>query len=164
MTETLASKEYKKKFIIALAIFWGAIFISNGIFVYYANTSWTGLTSQHAYDEGLAYNKTLAAKQKMLKLGWQGKISFDNKSLTKTVISINLKNKQNKIITGATLQAKLVRPTREGFDKTIPLKEVTKGVYSAETNLPLAGLWDVIIMAKYGDDTSFFQKRLNTAS
>ncbi|MBT3306984.1 MAG: nitrogen fixation protein FixH, partial [Alphaproteobacteria bacterium] len=47
--------------LIWLLAFFGTIFAVNAVLVFFALSSWPGLTTDKAYEEGIAYNRTLDA-------------------------------------------------------------------------------------------------------
>ena len=55
-----------------MVAFFGVIIAVNLTFVYFALDSWPGLTTQHAYEEGIAYNKTLEQAAAQLIAGEKG--------------------------------------------------------------------------------------------
>ena len=64
----------------AFAAFFGVVFAVNGIMVFMALSSWSGLSTDHPYERGLRYNKTLEAMAQRDALGWQETIVFTQPS------------------------------------------------------------------------------------
>ncbi|PIZ29973.1 MAG: hypothetical protein COY40_05690 [Alphaproteobacteria bacterium CG_4_10_14_0_8_um_filter_53_9] len=52
--KTPSQKAGRTLFIILLSVF-GVVFVANGFLIYYATSSFSGLTSPNAYEEGLRY-------------------------------------------------------------------------------------------------------------
>ena len=55
----------------ALCSIFAAFLLANGIMIYFAVASWTGVGTENAYERGLAYNQTLDAVRAQEALGWQ---------------------------------------------------------------------------------------------
>lgn len=120
--------------------FFGLIVAMNGLFVWLALSSFSGVTSDRAYVEGLSYNETLAAAEAQKARGWQGTIGLDGGGVTLT-----LTDAQGQPVQGLVLEATLGRPATRAFDRRLPLVEKAPGVYRAEAELP-PGLWQAVIL------------------
>ena len=59
-----------------MVAFFGVIIAVNLTFVYFALDSWPGLTTQHAYEEGIAYNKTLEQAAAQNEMGWTSRVAL----------------------------------------------------------------------------------------
>jgi nitrogen fixation protein FixH len=164
VVESAESLKYKRILFWILGAFFGIIFIANIFLVYYANDSWTGLTTEDAYQKGVEYNKTIEEHQQSKLLGWEGSIGFMPSSATQGKLSIDLKGKQGKAISGAVVKAKLIRPTSGGNDKTLALMESSNGMYEENITFPLEGVWDIEITATQQENTAIFAKRINTVN
>jgi nitrogen fixation protein FixH len=55
----------------AMLIFFGVIFVVNGVFIYLARSTFTGVSTEDAYHKGLAYNDVIRAAGSQHTLGWQ---------------------------------------------------------------------------------------------
>lgn len=107
----------------------------------------TGVTTDGAYEKGLAYNKDIAAEQRQTELGWKGNISIRPSSDNRIKADFTLKNKSNQPLAGATVKIWLVRPTQAGKDQTASMTEQSEGLYTADLTLPERGLWEVRVSA-----------------
>lgn len=112
----------------------------DGIFVYVAVSTQTGVVTQHPYEKGLAYNRTIADAEAQEKLGWQGRIDF-----TQPLLTFTLKDRTGSAITQAKATAYFSRATQQGYDFSTPLPGNADGVYSGSVAFPLNGQWDVNI-------------------
>jgi nitrogen fixation protein FixH len=140
----------KKRSIIPWYFVWffGFIAIVNAIMVYLAVGSFTGVVSEHSYQEGLAYNDVLEKSREQAELGWKTKISISPGSSGHTSLSINLQDKNGKAVHSAKVKARFYRPTLAGYDQTFNLIESNKGQYKAAVTLPLPGLWEIHVQAQ----------------
>lgn len=131
-----------RKVLWVIFAFFGLIFAVNGAFVFFALESWPGLTSRHAYDEGVHYNQTLAAAASQSALGWTSRLEWNGREVT-----VNLTGRDGKPLAGLDVAVKLVRPTSEGHDFTVALAPGADGAYRAGPRFPLPGVWRAEVMA-----------------
>lgn len=118
--------------------FFAIIFVMDGIFVYLATNTHTGVVTEQAYLKGLNYNETVAAAEAQSRLGWTGTVDYaDNGEFTYTLTA------QGQPLSGADIVAEFTRPTHNGVDFTVPLLESDTGAYRAAVDFPLDGVWDV---------------------
>ena len=124
--------------------FFVVLFILDGIFVYLATSSHTGVVEKGTYNRGLAYNDTVAAAEAQEALGWQTGIEYGDAGM----VTFSAKDAGGTPIEGAVVQAQFFRPTQDGQDFTQNLFEVSPGTYeSAVTAAP--GQWDVRIFVEW---------------
>ncbi|MBT5940675.1 MAG: FixH family protein [Rhodospirillaceae bacterium] len=127
--------------------FFMVIFIANFFFIYFALTTWTGLSTENAYEKGVRYNETLDQGAQQKKLGWQSRVV-----LTKTgQLRISMLDRAGQPLTGLAVKANLIRPVIEGSDQQITLRETTPGIYQAAVRLSHLGRWrvEVVIGEQY---------------
>lgn len=130
--------------------FFAVILLVNGYFIYQAQRTWPGVQSKTAYEDGLAYNKTLdqAAAQKALGLEV-------DMTLTRTDVTLTLKNRDGLPLSGLAPRATLSRPANADLDQTVNLADMGNGRYAAILDLPQAGQWDLRVDALLADGEPF---------
>ncbi len=133
--------------------FFGVMLIANVIFVWLALDTFTGVTNQNAYQDGLNYNQRLEAAAAQRERGWQGTVSQERDR-----VSLELADAGGRPVRGLALEALFLRPTHEGQDRRVIMTETEPGRYSAPLDLPAAGNWDLIITG-YGTDGAPFETR-----
>lgn len=123
--------------------FFAVVFAANGALLYFALDSWTGLTTDNAYQQGLAYNERIAERDRQAALGWQ--VSFDAAPADpgRIVIDLRVEDDRGVPVTAASASVTLTRPTHEGHDFTTALSHRGAGHYAGEAGLPLPGQWQV---------------------
>ena len=136
--------------------FFVVVAIVDGIFVYIATSTHTGVVTEHAYDQGLAYNKTVAASDAQDALGWQSKIVLGADS----VLTFSLSDADGQMLEGAAAKAVFTRPTKDGMDFSIELSEQAPGQYVAPVAFPADGQWDVRLFALWNNQDYQSHKRL----
>ncbi len=129
--------------------FFLVVFGANGIMVFFAFNSWTGLATEDAYIKGLAYNEQIADARDQQTLGWKAELGFAPNGAQRGTLELDLKDRHGTPISGADVTAVFVRPTHAGHDLEITLENAGGGLYAAEVALPLAGQWDVRLRAEH---------------
>lgn len=129
------------------------VVVVNGIMMYLATTTFTGIETENAYEKGLAYNKALAASRAQAEMGWTLNFAFDP-ATGGTVhggrLTLAFSDRDGKPLDGMKVEALLSRPTSAGNDRTVALAETAPGVYGATVDQPLPGIWDVHVTATRG--------------
>ncbi len=128
--------------------FFGVITAVNGVFMYFALSTWPGLTSQNAYKEGIAYNQTLDAAAAQQKLGWRTSVALTESR----ILRVTLSAKDGTPIRNARVSLSLSRPLGDEKPLSGMLSETTPGTYEADFSAPLPGRWKADISARRGDD------------
>ncbi|HTO82648.1 MAG TPA: FixH family protein [Methylomirabilota bacterium] len=140
---------YPLIFVFGLAI----VIAVNGILVTTAIRSFSGLETDSAYQEGLAYNATIAAAQDQERLGWrmQLKVAPPPAGATSRTVELtaSFADHDGKPLTHRSVEALFVRPTLAGHDFKVTLAGQGSGVYGAAVEAPLSGQWDVTVLARY---------------
>ncbi len=137
----------------------GVAVVVNGIFVWFALTSWTGLTTEDHYQKGLHYNDALAAQDQQNQLGWTAKVTFepdDGAGVPAGSASgrllVTVQDRDGRPVTDLAMVAAWRRPTHEGYDQDLALRATGAGRYTAAVDVPLLGIWDVHVQAARRSD------------
>lgn len=133
--------------------FFVVLAILDGIFVYLAVSTQTGVVTEHSYQKGRDYNNVIAEVEQQEALAWHAEIAFDKAS---GQVTAALTDKTGQAISHADVTAYFSRPTQAGYDFSEELTAQGNG-YSKAVTFPLQGQWDVTIVAKDGDAT--YQQR-----
>jgi nitrogen fixation protein FixH len=134
----------------------GVVLAVNLVFMYSAVSTFTGIETQEAYDKGLAYNQVIAKAKAQEKLGWTVDATLlpasttDAKSHESNVV-VSFADKAGRPVSGLSVKAEFVRPTKAGFDTQTELMEQGGGRYVSTVKLPLAGQWELHVTARKGD-------------
>jgi nitrogen fixation protein FixH len=138
----------------------GVVIAVNLVFVWFAIDTFTGVTTENPYKEGLAYNQVLAARDAQRDLGWQGNVSYERESASSGArqITVSLNDGDGRVLRGLSLDGSLRRPTHAGVDQPLVWRETAPGRYTAEVALPELGNWDLLVSARDGDSPPFEMK------
>jgi nitrogen fixation protein FixH len=126
----------------------GIVLTANATMVWVALTTWTGLETRNHYKEGLAYNERIADARRQDRLGWEAVVRIDAADVAAGTIEVDLRDARDRPLRGAHVAAEVLRPTHEGYDFTLVLPEVAPGRYRQSAAFPLAGQWEVRLLAR----------------
>ncbi|USG60419.1 FixH family protein [Sneathiella marina] len=135
-----------------LAGFFGLMFAVNGVFVYFALNSFSGVSVSDAYRRGLAYNQELQAKEKQNARGWQHMLEFVQLDDKNGIIRLKLLDLDKQPMANLTVSGTLGRPVIEESDKTVTFV-FAEQFYTADLVDLEKGQWDVTIQILGGGYT-----------
>ena len=145
------------------------VLIANGSMLYFATSTFSGLTTRHAYVEGLAYNDRVAAEQAQQALGWSWNFTLADiapassatapEARTAT-LRVSGQDAEGRPLDGVALTALVRRPTEQGLDQSVDFRATGPGRYEANLTLPKPGQWDLLFTARRGDDSYQLRRRL----
>ena len=122
--------------------------IVNGIFAFFASTTFNGLVTDNAYEKGVNYNATIALARQQTELGWQANVQFvPDSSGHKATLTVSYTDKAGQPLDGLTVEALAERPTVTGYEATIAFTQSQKGTYTAQISVPMGGEWDFDLVA-----------------
>lgn len=124
------------------------VFAVNAVFIYYAETTHSGLVTKQAYEKGLSYDETLKSAKEQEALEITQEARFENGTLIWQLIQ-----KDGTPLTGAQVDAKLIRAVKAGHDFEVNLTPAADGVYVASLDLPLPGAWTAKLEATWDNQT-----------
>ena len=147
-----------KHVLFAMIGLFGIVIAVNLVFVYLALATFTGVSRENPYQEGLTYNQILAARDAQRDLGWHGEVALGGADAGAEAITVTLKDKAGAPLVGLALSGSLRRPTHDGLDQTLTWREGSAGSYTAVVSLPERGNWDLEVVAGDGRNPSFEMK------
>lgn len=136
-------------------LFFVVLTIILSFFTWIAVSSFTGVVTEHAYEEGLQYNQIIRKAKAQEALGWKGAIAITHVTPATIHIAVSLNDKTGSPIPSAKGKLTILRPTQAGYDQTLSLKEAKPGEYTADATLPMEGIWDMY--AAFEKEGSTFQ-------
>ena len=121
------------------------VLLANGILVYFALNSWTGLEAEQPYSKGLAYNRILETEKQQAALGGRVVLEFapDDSAPQAGTVILKAADSDGLPLDGARAEIRFIRPTHEGYDRDLILESRGGGLYQAHVELPLGGVWDI---------------------
>ena len=123
------------------------IIAANAVLVWLATASFSGLDDEHAYESGLAYNRTLEDAAAIAKLQWDAELEV-SREMDARVLILRLADSQGQPLTGLQIVGKLVRPTLANLDRDLSFQEMSPGNYRSQPLADLAsGQWEARLIA-----------------
>lgn len=145
-----------------IVAFMAVVVAVNGVMVYFALSSYTGLQTEGHYSKGLEYNKVIAAERVEQALGWDVTLQFEQTGALRGRITAEARDAAGAPLDGAIVTARLIRPTQAGHDVELALAPETGGIYATEVALPLPGQWDIQTQIKHPSGTYRTVRRIVT--
>ncbi|MBB4265633.1 FixH family protein [Roseospira visakhapatnamensis] len=146
------------------------VLVANLALLYFATTTFSGLTTRQAYVEGLAYNDRVAEDQAQAALGWTLDVALSSEVTPlpdaagrAATLRVTAEDAGGRPLDGLVITALVRRPTQQGLDQTVTLAPVGPGAYRIHLTLPKPGVWDLVFTARRGDETFRLRRRLNAA-
>lgn len=111
-----------------LVAFFGVVFVVNGVFLYQALSTHTGVIAQEPYRKGLAYNERIAAEEQQKALRWSEEITL---AATGDHLSLRLEDAEGSPIRGLKVVGFIGRPATTDHDVALDMTQAADGTYGA---------------------------------
>lgn len=131
----------------------------NGVMIWYALSSWTGLAANQAYDQGLTYNRNLAAAARQAQLGWRPTLTVRSDG-DAAEVELALTDADMRPVADAAVVVDFERPTFEGADFAVELSAFAPGRYRARFAQPQPGIWNLHANIRRGDALFVHEQRI----
>lgn len=129
----------------------------NGVMIWFAIGSFSGLYSDHARARGIGYNHVMAEQRARDALGWTIGTDWqvDNRRLALTVLDAN-----GKPLDGAAVTVDLIRPAERRAPLGVAMAAQGNGRFVGTVELPAYGSWDADIVVEARGSRFAVTKRL----
>lgn len=141
----------------------GVVLAVNLIFMMSAVKTFSGVSTDQAYEKGLKYNERMDAQRAQKQLGWSVKAEvrpLDGGLPHSADIVLTVRDRNGLPVTGLAVDADFIRPTAEGHDKSLPFTEQGEGRYLLRLSLTLGGQWEMSARAHRGEQLYQFAQRV----
>lgn len=135
-----------RKVLIGLVAFFGVIFAVNGALVYFAVSSWPGLSADRPYGQGLEYNAVLLAADAQAARGWRSELS-QRTAAGEVHFQVVMQTAAGAPLSGLALRLDLERPLGADDRLSVAVPEAAPGTYRATTARLPAGRWYATLLA-----------------
>ena len=130
------------------------VFAVNGVLITTAISSFSGLDTDSAYQEGLTYNATIAAVRAQEALGWEVNLETSARPASDGTghelnVTASFADRDGRPISNQSVELHFRRPTQQGQDFDAALARKGLVVYGASVRVPLSGQWDMTVVAHY---------------
>lgn len=124
------------------------VIVVNGLLIFYAVHTFTGLTTDHTYRKGLAYNDAIAGAKAQEEMGWHVALRFTPDGTGHGgAVEVSFRDHDGRAVPGLRVEARYVRPTHQGYDGRVALDDRGDGRYGGHLPLPLPGQWNLRLHA-----------------
>lgn len=130
--------------LMAIVAFFATIFAVNGVLVYEAISTHTGLVSQEPYRKGLHYNSRIEADARQRELGWQDTVQIEPNG----DITVRMLDSLGGPVGDLQLVGYVGRPSTTHHDIKFALTETQPGHYSANVGALEGGAWMIVLDAR----------------
>lgn len=144
-------------FLVVLAV--------NLIFMFSAIHTFSGLSTDQAYEKGLKYNEEIAAAKRQQQLGWTVGAEVMARAPSPASphgvdVLVTVKDANGQPVTGLAGDASFIRPAQSGHDSSVTMAEQGQGRYLIAATLPFPGQWDMEVVARRGEASYRFAQRV----
>lgn len=127
-----------------LIAFFGVVFAVNGVFLYHALSTHTGVIANEPYRKGLAYNERIADEARQLARGWQDELVL---APAGDRVTLKLVDSSGRPVPGLKIAGLVGRPSTTEHDVRLELGEQPGGLYAANIPALGPGTWMVSLEA-----------------
>lgn len=140
--------------------FFLVVFAANGVMIWIAMATYTGLETENHFVKGIHYNDDLDGARRQAERAWAVGVDFQSAAERKGTVALSLRDKHGNLLTGAKVVATFLRPTQAGFDQTIELGYLGEGRYGTDVEFPMSGNWDIRIRIDHSTGDWQDQRRI----
>ena len=171
MSEKLISQSnpsaWRNPWVIGWISLVAVVLIVNIVMITLAYTTNPGLVVDDYYERGRDHEqnirKKIAARNE---LGWTYSAEFPTSPRInqKELYRVSMVDKKGMPLNGCEVKLTAYRPSDAGADFTIPMTETLPGLYEANTQFPLKGLWEITVSISRGNDYYDFSRRASVTT
>lgn len=127
------------------------VIIANACLIYFAVSTWSGLSVERAYQRGLEYNRAIASAAHQDALGWSIDLVVAPGAGMPAAIA-TARGNDGAPLQGLTIELELSRPVGVADVRNVTLQSGEEGRYVADIPGLPRGQWDVKIEARLGTE------------
>lgn len=136
-----------------VAAFFSVVIAVDGAFTVIALKTFPGQVSASPYEDGLLYNRKIAALKAQEALGWRAAAGAEPGQVV-----VEFVNEAGRPLSGLTVEGQLKRPATEAGRLSLTFAETQPGRYVAPTGR-ISGAWDLTSQARDGRGALFAAER-----
>ncbi|MEP3246858.1 MAG: FixH family protein [Sneathiella sp.] len=134
---------------LMLAAFFGVMFAVNGVFVYMALTSFSGVSVDDSYKKGLNYNQEISRLSEQQARGWQTGLTVDTMTDNRISVILSVLDQEGQSLEGLKAVLLVRRPARSDQDRQVVLTR-SGSQFKADMQLASPGQWDLAVQITGG--------------
>ncbi len=112
------------------------------------------LVAQNYYEQGLAYDEVIQARERTAQNQWTTEIQYAHDAQSSQVL-VRLQDRETNPVTGLAGTFRVYRPSNAEWDHETRMQEVAPGQYRANLNHLSTGLWHVTLVFRDGQETLY---------
>jgi nitrogen fixation protein FixH len=155
--ETKTRRLTGRAVLLWLFAFFGVTFAVNGVFIYYAISTFPGLEVESSYKAGQEFESDEEAGKAQAERAWKVDATI-RPTGDDAAVEIHFADKAGSDLHGLDVRVRLIHATDADNDHAVSLPEVSSGTYSAVMPNVKSGLWDVTIEAYRGNERLFLSR------
>ncbi len=140
--------------LIGVVAFFALVIAVDVVFMVLAYRSFSGQVASNPYEAGLAFNQTLAQRQREASLGWSAAVETEQ---GKAVV-VRVLDRAGQPLERLSLTGSLERPATETGKQSLDFKPLGDGRYRATARLD--GAWDLRAVARDSKNSFELEARL----
>lgn len=146
-----------RRFLFGLIGLFGIVFAVNGLFIYLALDTWSGLDVDNSFVQGISFEEEIHEAHE-----W--KVEIDPKDLGSDTVRIDVEiaRVDGRAVSPYSMDAEVRRPASANDDQDVTLTEIGPRHYRAEVSLAGRGQWQIRVRGRNEDKALLFRadKRL----
>lgn len=139
---------------VCLVAFFAVVAAVNGVMMTAAITTFGGVETASSYQAGLVFGREIAAVHEQDRLGWQVAVHAPTDAARSSVIELVARDRANVPLAALEVAGRLSHPMDKRADRTLAWREVSTGVFRADTGRAV-GQWDLVIELSQGGSPKF---------
>lgn len=136
-----------------MILFFSVIFAVNGTFLYFAMSTWPGLTSSKSYEDGKKYNQLLAAAERQKPLNWESRADLDRSGN----FILEITNQGGQPVPGLEISAVFTRAAHANLDTRTRLTRAGRTSYITKVPAIIPGLWRIEVRGTKDGQPVYFK-------
>lgn len=129
--------------LVSVVAFFAVVISLDMLFVVWAVDSFPGEVSGRAYEDGIAYDKTLAARRAQARLGWTARVT---QGASPGQVAAEFRGPDGETLDGLTVKATFTRPATDHGRRVAVLRAAPGKPYVGAVRLD-DGAWDLTLTA-----------------
>ncbi len=156
---------WKSPWVIGWLLLVLTVLVVNLFMVYLAVETSPGLVVEDYYERGQNYEKTRFSKQAN-DPGWHMTLDMPETLFAGNEIPFHftVRDKAGVPVLPDSVTFYAYRPSDVKRDFSMPMEQVSKGLYSSKAKFRLKGVWDLLISVKQGEDEYHLGQRIQVAA
>lgn len=138
------------------------VVLVNGALIYFALSTWSGVSTTRAYERGIAYNQVLSAAARQEELGWAFEAAYqvDGAGTGLGRLVLDWRDRGGRGLSDLNVRIALVRPLETGSGIELAARPEGGGRYVGVLEALRAGQWDLRVSARRGGEAVHVTRRL----